>query len=51
VEIEFDPAKREQVLRLRALDLAEAAELLLGHRLDELDERFDYGEDRWRSLG
>jgi hypothetical protein len=51
VEIEFDRAKREQVLRLRGLDLADAGELLLGFRLDELDERFDYGEDRWRSLG
>ena len=51
VEIEFDPAKREQVLRLRGLDLADARELLLGFRLDELDERFDYGEERWRSLG
>jgi uncharacterized DUF497 family protein len=51
VKIEFDPAKRELVLRERGLDLAEAGELLLGHRLDELDDRHDYGEDRWRSLG
>jgi uncharacterized protein len=51
VEIEFDPAKRKQVLRLRGLDLADAGELLLGFRLDELDARIDYGEERWRSLG
>ena len=51
VEIEFDPAKREIVLRERGLDLADAGELLFGIRLDELDDRFDYGEDRWRSLG
>jgi uncharacterized DUF497 family protein len=51
VEIEFDPEKREIVLRKRGLDLADARELLLGNRLDELDDRFDYGEDRWRSLG
>jgi uncharacterized DUF497 family protein len=51
VKIEFDPAKREIVLRERGIDLADAGELLLGSRLDELDDRFDYGEDRWRSLG
>lgn len=51
MEIEFDAEKRETVLRERGLDLADAGELLLGVRLDELDERFDYGEDRWYSLG
>ncbi len=51
MKIEFDPAKRERVLRARGLDLADAGELLLGSRLDELDDRFDYDEDRWRSLG
>jgi uncharacterized DUF497 family protein len=51
VEIEFGPVKRQEVLRERGLDLADAGELLLGNRLDELDDRFDYGEDRWRSLG
>ncbi|HLL31027.1 MAG TPA: BrnT family toxin [Allosphingosinicella sp.] len=51
MEIEFDPAKREILLRERGLDLADAGELLIGPRLDELDDRFDYGEDGWRSLG
>jgi hypothetical protein len=51
VKIEFDPAKREIVLRERCLDLADAGTLPGGNRLDELDDRFDYGEDRWRSLG
>jgi hypothetical protein len=51
VEIEYDTEKRDRVLRERGLDLADADELLLGSRLDELDDRFDYGEDRWRSLG
>lgn len=51
MEIEFDRDKREIVLRERGLDLSDAGELLLGIRLDELDDRFDYGEDRWRSLG
>jgi uncharacterized DUF497 family protein len=51
VEIEFDPVKRELILRRRGLDLAEAGKLLLGFRVDEPDERFDYGEERWVSLG
>lgn len=51
MEIEFDPAKRERILRERQLDLAEAAELLLGECLTEVDDRFDYGEQRWLSYG
>lgn len=51
VKIEFDPAKRERVLRERGLDLAEAGELLLGECFTDADDRFDYGEDRWVSYG
>ena len=51
VKIEFDPAKRERVLRERGLDLAEAAGLLLGECFTEADDRFDYGEQRWISYG
>ena len=51
VEIEFDPAKREWVLRKRGLDLANASALLAGECLTEADDRFDYREDRWVSVG
>ena len=51
VEIEFDPEKREKVLRERGLDLAEALELLSGECFTEVDDRFDYGELRWVSYG
>ncbi len=51
MKIEFDPAKRERVMRERRLDLAEASELLLGQCFTEVDDRFDYGEQRWISYG
>lgn len=51
VKIEFDPAKRERILRDRRLDLADAGELLLGECSTEADDRFDYGEQRWISYG
>jgi uncharacterized DUF497 family protein len=51
VKIEYDPAKRERVLRERGLDLAKAAEVLSGECFTEADDRFDYGEQRWVSYG
>ncbi|MFL6843915.1 MAG: BrnT family toxin [Allosphingosinicella sp.] len=51
MEIEFDPVKREAVLRERGLDLADAGELLSGDCFTDVDDRFDYGEDRWVSYG
>lgn len=51
MEIEYDPEKREKVLRARGLDLAEAGELLQGECFTEVDDRFDYGEQRWVSYG
>ncbi|HEX8449016.1 MAG TPA: BrnT family toxin [Allosphingosinicella sp.] len=51
MKIEFDPAKRESILRRRGLDLATAGELLAARCLTEVDDRFDYGEDRWVSAG
>lgn len=51
MKIEFDPEKREKVLRERGLDLAEAGELLMGECFTEADDRFDYGEQRWLSYG
>ncbi|HEX8307406.1 MAG TPA: BrnT family toxin [Allosphingosinicella sp.] len=51
MKIEFDPAKRDAILRRRGLDLALAGELLTAGCLTEADDRFDYGEDRWISVG
>lgn len=51
MKIEFDPVKREKVLRERGLDLADAAEVLSGDCHVIADERFPYGEARWVSVG
>ncbi|HEX8623884.1 MAG TPA: BrnT family toxin [Allosphingosinicella sp.] len=51
MKIEFDPVKRETVLLHRGLDLATAGKLVTGECLTEADDRFDYGEDRWISVG
>ncbi|MEO7827615.1 MAG: BrnT family toxin, partial [Allosphingosinicella sp.] len=51
VKNEFDPAKREKVLRERRLDMAEAGTLLATNCYEVCDERFEYGEMRWVSYG
>ena len=51
MEISYDSDKREEVLRDDQLDLADAPELLSGVCFEMLDDRFDYGEDRWVSIG
>jgi uncharacterized protein len=51
VEIGFDPAKRARNLAKHGLDLADAGEVLAGFCESRIDDRFDYGEDRWISIG
>ncbi len=51
VEISFDPAKREANLAKHGLDLADAGKVLAGLCVEAIDRRFDYGEERWISLG
>jgi hypothetical protein len=51
VNISFDPAKRESNLSKHGLDLADAGKVLAGVCVELPDERFDYGEDRWNSVG
>jgi uncharacterized protein len=51
VKISFDPAKRKRNLAKHGLDLADGAEVLAGRCLDRLDDRRDYDEDRWLSIG
>ena len=50
VEISFDPAKRARNLAKHGLDLADAGEVLEGRCLERLDDRRDYGEDRWPAI-
>jgi hypothetical protein len=51
VEIGFDPAKRKRNLAKHGLDLADAAAVLEGRCLERIDDRRDFGEDRWMSIG
>jgi len=49
--IEFDPVKRWATLDRRGLDMARAAEIFDGSVITVLDQRMDYGEPRFISVG
>ena len=51
MEIEFDPAKRELTLKDRGLDFLDAPRLFEGRSLTVVDDRVDYGEERFISYG
>jgi len=51
MEIEFDPDKCRRNIELRGLDFRDAPAVLEGPALTYLDERFDYGEPRWITVG
>jgi uncharacterized DUF497 family protein len=51
VLITFDPAKRDKTLRERGLDFADAAIVFGGATLTARDERADYGEERFITVG
>ena len=49
--IQFDPAKRGATLEARGLDMARAGEVFAGATLTVEDDRRDYGEDRFITIG
>jgi len=51
MRITYDPAKREATLRERGLDFEEAAKVFEGLHLELEDDRQDYGETRWITVG
>jgi len=51
MKVSFDPAKRKANLVKHGLDLADAAQVLERPTLDLVDDREDYGEVRWVSVG
>lgn len=51
MEIVFDPAKRQATLENRGLDMARAAEIFAGATLTIADDRQDYGEPRFVTIG
>ncbi len=51
MELSFDDNKRAQTLEARGLDFADAGEVFAGHHFTLPDERKDYGEDRYITVG
>ncbi len=51
MSIEFDAAKRTATLEAKRLDMARADEVLAGATLTVEDDRRDYGEDRFITIG
>jgi uncharacterized DUF497 family protein len=51
VKISFDPAKRARNLRKHGLDLADAGAMLEKPCIELIDDRDEYGEVRWVSIG
>ena len=51
MEIDFDPAKREETLRKRGLDLAHAGAVFDGRVKTAVDDRFAYDEVRYVTYG
>ncbi len=51
MDVEFDPAKDAINTVKHSLSLAEAAEFDIETAVIEIDDRFDYGEVRFRAFG
>ena len=49
--VEFDENKRRLTLDVRGLDMARAGEVFAGATLTVADDRKDYGEDRFITIG
>lgn len=51
MRITCDPAKRQQMLDERGLDMRRAKEAFAGQHLTRKDDRWDYGEPRYITVG
>jgi len=51
MKVEWDEAKRESNLHKHGVDFADLEPLFQGDTVTVLDDRFDYGEDRFVTLG
>jgi len=49
--VTYDPAKRAETLRHRNLDFEDAPKLFAGKHFQMEDDRQDYGETRWITVG
>jgi len=51
MKVEYDEAKRSRTLEERGLDMARAIEVFDGDTLTVEDDRIDYGEARYITIG
>jgi uncharacterized DUF497 family protein len=51
MQFEWDKAKNLENIRKHEIDFADVPEMFEAPMLIELDDRFDYGEDRWFGIG
>ncbi len=51
MQIDFDPAKRNWTLEARGLDMGRAKEVFADTSYTTQDDRQDYGEPRWITIG
>lgn len=51
MQFEWDEAKNLENTRKHEIDFADVPEMFEGSMLIELDDRFNYGEDRWFGIG
>jgi len=51
MQFEWDEAKNLENIRKHRIDFADVPDMFDGSMLVELDERTDYGEDRWIGIG
>lgn len=49
--ISYDPEKRAKTLAERGLDFEDAGQVFAGTTLTVEDDRYDYGERRYQTLG
>jgi len=51
MRITYDPEKRALTLAHRDLDFEDARQVFAGRYVQIEDDRFDYGEIRWQTIG
>jgi len=51
MKITFDPEKRQRTLEARGLDFADAATIFQSRHISQLDDRKEYGEQRFITYG
>ena len=51
MRITCDPAKRQRTLQERGLDMRRAKEIFASYHFTRVDDRFDYGEPRFTTVG